>query len=218
MSRRRGPGDDDRGQTVLLAAAVLALALVPMTVAYLQLSAHPDVAAGHDDPDGERTVTELERVLYDARAGVPATYAWENRTDAVATVRARAATPIDRLERAGVADGVTRSVTYNETAAARRASEACPGGPAREFGDCDAIDGVVVQDRLGETHVLAAAFDVRVTTDRGTTRLTVVVEVAAEGENVEHRMVGAEVPRSSERNSGVEQTLETRSGSTVGRS
>jgi hypothetical protein len=148
-----------------------------MTVAYLQLGAHPDVTAGGDDPDGERTVAELERALYEAQNGVTGAYAWENRSAAVATVRTRMATPVDRIERAGVDEGVARAVTYNETAAARWAIENCPSSPARQFGTCEAVNGVVAQNRLGETHVLAAAFDVRVTTDRGTTRLTVVVAV-----------------------------------------
>jgi hypothetical protein len=35
---------------------------------------------------------------------------------------------------------------------------------------------VVVQERAGETHVLAVAFDVRVTTERESMALTLVVE------------------------------------------
>jgi len=162
---------------VLLAAAVIALALVPLAVAYVGLGAHPDVETATDIPDGERTVTGLEQSLGDARTDVPATYDWANRTEAVRTVRGRMEPAIDRLETAGVEDGVARSIAYNRTAASAWAAENCPGGPARQFGDCEAIDGVVVQDRLGETHVLAAAFDVRVTTEQGTTRLTVVVTV-----------------------------------------
>ena len=51
----------------------------------------------------------------------------------------------------------------------------CPGGPNRDFGPCEATDGVVVQERAGETVVLAVAFDVRVTTERGWSRSTLVV-------------------------------------------
>jgi len=98
--------------------------------------------------------------------------------DAVSVVRTRMQPSIDRLEADGITEGVPRSIAYNETAAGEWADEACPGGPARQFGDCEAIDGVVVQDRVGETHVLAAAFDVRVTTESGTTSLTVVVRVS----------------------------------------
>jgi len=169
---------DRRGQTVLLAAAVIALAMVPLSIAYLQLSAHPDIAAGEPQPDGTRTTAALDRALTDARAGVPANYSWDRRDEAAATVRERLAPAIDRLQTAGVEEGVARSIADNDSAAAAWATENCPGGPDRQFGDCEAVGGVVVQDRLGETHVLAAAFDVRVTTDRGTTRVTVVVEVA----------------------------------------
>jgi len=169
------PTAGDRGQTVLLAALVIALAMVPLGVAYLQMGTHPDVAAPADEPDGERTVRALDRALSGARAGVPTTHSWANRNEGVAVVRTRMAPAVDRLETAGVEEGVARSITYNETAAQEWAREACPGGPARQFGDCEAVDGVVVQNRLGETHVVAAAFDVRVTTESGTTELTVVV-------------------------------------------
>lgn len=168
-----------RGQTVLLAAAVIALAMLPLAVAYLQLGAHPDLTAGERQPDGTRTVAALDRALTDARAGVPANYSWDRRDEAVTAVRGRLAPAVERLETAGIEEGVARSIRYNDTAAAAWAAENCPGGPDRQFGDCEAVDGVVVQDRLGETHVLAAAFDVRVTTDRGTTELTVVVAVRA---------------------------------------
>jgi hypothetical protein len=172
------PTAGDRGQTVLLAALVIALAMVPLGVAYLQMGIHPDVAAPADEPDGERTVLALERSLADARTDVPATYPWGNRSDAVSVVRTRMQPSIDRLEADGITEGVPRSIAYNETAAGEWADEACPGGPARQFGDCEAIDGVVVQDRVGETHVLAVAFDVQVTTESGTTSLTVVVRVS----------------------------------------
>lgn len=182
MSRpdRTRPGH--RGQTVLLAAAVIALALVPLGVAYVGLGAHPDVETATDAPDGERAVAGLERSLANAQTDGPSADDWGNRTATVETVRTRMAPAVDRLETAGVDDGVARSVTYNATAAREWAAENCPGGPARQFGDCEAVDGVVVQNRLNETHVLAAAFDVRITTDRGTTRLTVVVTVWASDE------------------------------------
>jgi hypothetical protein len=169
---------DRRAQTVLLAATVIALAMVPLAVAYLQLGAHPDAAAGEPQPDGARTAAALDRALTDAVAGVPANYSWASRDDAAVAVRERLAPAIDRLETAGVEEGVARLIAYNDTAARRWASANCPRGPDRQFGDCETSGGLVLQERVGETHVLAAAFDVRVTTDRGTTRVTVVVEVA----------------------------------------
>jgi len=70
-------------------------------------------------------------------------------------------------------------VSYNRSVADRMARSRCPGGAGRRFGDCTAIDGVVVQDRVDETHVLAVAFDVTVTTDRGRIEATMVVRPVA---------------------------------------
>jgi phosphopantetheine adenylyltransferase len=50
-------------------------------------------------------------------------------------------------------------------------------GDGRWFGPCQSIDGVVVQERVGETTVLAVAYDVRITTPRGERALTFVVPV-----------------------------------------
>jgi hypothetical protein len=63
-------------------------------------------------------------------------------------------------------------VTENETAAA---AVACPGGPGRVFGACERDGGLVVQERAGETVVVAAAYDVRVTASGGTTAFTRVI-------------------------------------------
>nr|WP_254279967.1 hypothetical protein [Halomicroarcula marina] len=51
----------------------------------------------------------------------------------------------------------------------------CPSGPDRQFGDCAADRGVVVQERLGRTHVLGVAVDVTTTTERGETAVTAVL-------------------------------------------
>jgi len=78
-------------------------------------------------------------------------------------------------------DGVAYSVDYNRSAARAWAREGCPKGPGRRFGSCDARDGVVVQERAGETTLLAVAFDVRVTTARGTYDATLVTRVVGDG-------------------------------------
>ncbi len=52
--------------------------------------------------------------------------------------------------------------------------ENLPHGPNRQFGGCQADRGVVVQNRDGETHVLAVAFNLRVTTELGWYEMTVV--------------------------------------------
>lgn len=175
MTRRR-LRDDGRGQLLLVAAGVVALALFAMALAALQLAHHPDVGASADaDPAGDRAVRDLDRAVRDARRGVPANHAWANRSAAVDRVRSRLASRLATLEASRVAQGTTYDVSYNQTAAARRAATACPGGPDRQFGACEAQRGVVVQDRVGETHVVGVAFDVVVTTPDGRVELTVWV-------------------------------------------
>lgn len=169
MSRR------ERGQLVLVAAAVVAVALAPVVVAYLQLGYHADVRAGgeFDDPAGDATRV-LERAVHGAADGTRGE-PWTRRGDVVASVRSALAPRLRTLEASRVDDGVAYRVSYAEGAARDRA-ERCPVGPGRSFGPCEARDGVVVQERAGETTVVAVAFDLRVARDRGSSSLTVVVE------------------------------------------
>ena len=178
----RGARDrGDRGQMVLVAAGVLALALVPIAFAYLQLGYHADVRAGVGYDDPERNAERLlERGTHEASADVRGEYEWWQREDAIAEVRANLAPRLETLRAARVDRGTAYEVAYNRSAAEARASGNCPGGPDRQFGDCEAIDGVVVQERAGETAVLAVAFDVRVTTDDGRSRATLVVEASGQ--------------------------------------
>lgn len=164
----------DRGQMVLLAAVAIGVALVPMLLAYLQLGYHPDVAEPRPDHarDVERT---LERELVGATADVPASYDWGDRAAAATVVRSRLASTLRSLNRSALARSTVVQVAYNRSLAADRAAANCPGGPDRQFGACEAIDGVVVQQRAGETHVLAAAFDVRVAGQRTEIRQRIVV-------------------------------------------
>lgn len=165
----------DRGQLVLLAAAVLAVALTPVVVAVLQFGYHPDVRATRDYADAGRSA---ERVLIEAVndvAGTATDYEWPRRRVAVTEVRRRLRPRLASLASGRVESGTAVSVAYNSSAAAAWARRHCPGGPDREFGPCAVDRGLVVQSRAGETHLLAAAFDVRVTTRRGRTRFTVTV-------------------------------------------
>jgi len=167
-----------RGQLVVLAAAAVALALFPLALAYLQLGYAGDVAAA---PTADAPSTEVTRAL--DRAGHAATddvageYAWAERSEAVAAYRSGLAGDIADLETARLSDGVATEIDYNQSAAGTAAATSCPSGPNRAFGDCAAIDGVVVQERAGETVVVAVAFDVRVTRPDGVTALTLVVEI-----------------------------------------
>jgi len=161
-----------RGQLVLVAAVVVAVALVPIVFAYLQLGYHADVRAGgeYGDPTGDATAT-LDRALHAAVAAQP-TENWSRRTVAVTALRDRLAPRIETVETARLDDGIARTVRFNRTTAQRWADRRCPDGRGRSFGDCRAIDGVVVQERAGDTVVLGIGVDVRVTTERGRTNVT----------------------------------------------
>ena len=171
----------DRGQTVLAAAAVLALALVPLGFAYLQLGYHEDVAATTEaERPGSETVRLLERAVYDA-GGEATGHPWAGRAGAAQQVR-NALAPRERdIEAVQVERGVAASIERNDSAAASWAAANCPYGAGRLFGDCEALGGLVLQERADETHLVAVAYDVRVVDDRGETALTVVIRASGEG-------------------------------------
>lgn len=171
MSRRRG-------QLVVLAALAIAVALVPMALAYLQLGYDDDVNGATVDDDTVRDVERtLGRALVDVSTDVPARYTWADRSEAVTTVRDRLE-PTIRSVTVDSADSATAiTVSFNDTRARERARTACPDGPDRDFGPCRADRGVVVQEREGDTHVLAVAVDVRVTTPNGETHAVSVVSM-----------------------------------------
>jgi hypothetical protein len=148
---------------VLLAAAAIVVALVAMLLAFMQLGFHPSVAEPPQDHlrDVERT---LERELLNATATANTT-GWSDRYDAVTAVRDGLQPALDSLNRSALARTTLIQVTYNDSLAAAWRGGNCPGGPARQFGSCGADRGVVVQERAGESHVLAVAFDVRVVGD-----------------------------------------------------
>lgn len=165
----------DRAQLVLAAAAVVAVALAPVVLAYLQLGVHPDVRPPAADPgaDAERF---LERATHEA--GTAATgYTWTERGRAVADVKRSLAPRLETLETSQVERGTVYTVEYAPGAASEWATDECPRGDGRAFGDCRADGGVVVQERAGGTTVLAVAYDVRVTTEDGRQELTFVVPV-----------------------------------------
>jgi len=163
-----------RGQLVLTAAAVVAVALASVVVAYVQLGYHGDVTASRDytHPTGNAERV-LARDVHAAATGVPDDYDWNEREAAVRSVRDRLAPRLQTLREARVESGTAYSVGYNQSAADAWRREHCPHGPNRQFGSCEALHGVVVQNRAGETHVLAVAFDLRVTTPRETVETTV---------------------------------------------
>lgn len=166
----------DRGQLVLAAAAVLAIALAPVVFAYLQLGYAGDVRAtgGYADPAGNAERV-LSRAVHGASAGVPRSDAWAEREEAADEVRTDLGPRIATLETARVERGTVYTIGYNGTAARDwLAAGNCPGGPDRQFGACERDGGLIVQNRSGRTHVVAVAFDVRVTTPDGEMRTTSV--------------------------------------------
>ena len=123
------PAPGDRAQLVLLAAAIIALALVPILVAYVQLGYHADVRAtdGYTAPveDAERT---LERAVYGASGSVDGEYHWGERRDAAETTREELAPRLENLEESRIERGTVYRVAYNDSAAGEYEDSECPGG------------------------------------------------------------------------------------------
>lgn len=165
-----------RGQLVLLAAAVVVTALVPMLLAYAQLGYTADTTT---TLDARTTLADAERSL--ERSVGDATTALSDRAEAgrhaflADLVVARLAPTRERIESSGTDRGHAVAVTRNTTAATDWAERACPGGEARDFGDCVVTDGVVTQTRANTTVLVAVAVDVRVTAPDGTAEATFVI-------------------------------------------
>lgn len=159
----------DRGQLVLVAAAIAALALVPVVAAYLQFGYAPAVA-DVDADHGAHVSRTLDRLADDAAEDATGAD-WGEREAAVDQMWEALDPRLRTLGRARLGQGVAVNVTENSSIAGRIA---CPSGDGRAFGTCDTFGGVVVQERAGETVVVGVAFDVRITTPAGTTRFTQV--------------------------------------------
>ncbi|MFC6826533.1 DUF7261 family protein [Halopelagius fulvigenes] len=172
----------NRGQVVLLAAVVVAVALVPMTLAYAQLGYDADrtPSPGPTDPSGVDEARETLRTsLVRAAADADGEYAWEDRDAAAAAVRAAVDADARRLAEDRAGEERSLVVSANGSAAARWAGRNCPTGAGRDFGACRVEDGVVVQERAAETAVVAAAFDLSVVAPDERSEVTVVVRPVA---------------------------------------
>lgn len=167
----------DRGQLVLVAAAVIAIALTPILLAYLQLGYHPDVADGSPDVSGSEAVAFLDRSVHSATASTAGDYQWDERDRMAEAVRAAIDSDVETLESSRLDAGVAYDVSYNSTAASEWTTEHCDTGPGKQFGECEIDGGIVLQERADEAVLLAVGFDVRVIGPDGETDLTVVVEV-----------------------------------------
>ncbi|MFC3478318.1 DUF7261 family protein [Halobacterium litoreum] len=160
----------ERGQLVLVAAAVAALALVPVVAAYLQFGYAPAVA--DTDADHPSRVSRALDSLADDAAERATGADWSDRERAVKRLRESLGPRLRTVERARLGDGIVANASYDSMLAD---GVACPGGAGRSFGACENVGGVVVQERDGETVVVAIAFEVRVTTPSGTVQFERVV-------------------------------------------
>jgi hypothetical protein len=175
--RVRG-ASSDRGQFVLLAGVVVAVALVAMLTAYLQLGYHADVTASGSDRAVTDSTAFLDRATHTAARPLRGKHDWGHREAAVTAVRDRLRPRLATLERARVTQGVVVRAAFALSAADTWADDHCPGGSAgseRAFGPCVADRGVVVQERDGRTLVLAVGYDLNLTTRDGTAELTTVI-------------------------------------------
>lgn len=170
MTRRRR----DRGQLVLVAAGLAAVALLACLLAYLQLAGG---TAPPREPAPAGTVDGVVRGLEEAVGNASAAVTGEHSD------RPRAARALDRtlspdvraVTATAAASGSAVIVHGNGTAARAWARESCPGGTDRAFEECVVRDAAVFQTRAGVVHVVAVAFDVAVDDGRRRARLTVVV-------------------------------------------
>ncbi|KAB1192335.1 hypothetical protein GJR96_02310 [Haloferax sp. MBLA0076] len=161
---------DQRGQLVLVSGAVVVVALFALVLVHAQLA----YVGASTTPPVTDVAASTEDAVEMATAGVAGRYDWPARRSAVTDFRSRLDPALVRIERAHT-NGGGASLTTNQSAAAGWALRDCPRGTYRDFGPCVADDGVVVQERAGETTVVAVAVDIAIGTPRSQTDLTLVV-------------------------------------------
>ncbi|MEF8854189.1 MAG: hypothetical protein V5A24_01640 [Haloarculaceae archaeon] len=166
----------DRGQLVLLAAAIIAVALVPVVTATMQLGYHPDGETRAVDPHPV-TATEvvLDRAVADVAPDLPPRYSWADRESATSAVATALGPLTAAINRSRTAEGTVLAVARNRSRAEAWARAHCSEGPDRQFGECRAMDGIVLQERRGRAHLLAVAIDVRATGQGERWRASLVV-------------------------------------------
>lgn len=169
------PLETERGQLVLVAAVFIAVSFVPVTVAYLQLGYSADIEASSDPASDslESTTRLLQRAVH---AETNNTTAWTQRNATVTALHNQLEPHTSAIETERITTEAVQRVRYNESAASKWSLTNCPNGSARQFGPCTADRGIVIQERIGETHVLAVAFDVTLTTDQERIEATVIVQ------------------------------------------
>jgi hypothetical protein len=167
----------DRGQIVLIAAAVVAVALLSMTLAYAQLGYDADrTGVGATAAPVSEVDRGLTRSLRTAAREVRHRddRSWRDHRSVADGVNESLQPDIDRLERAHAAESRSLSIELQDTAATQWARSRCPEGRGRDFGPCRAVGGIVLQERAGEATVVAAAFRIRIVSPAGSTTVTTV--------------------------------------------
>ena len=170
----------ERGQLVLVAAAVIAVGLAPILFAYLQLGYHPDVDDPEPEVTGEKGVAFLDRSVHEGAAGTAGEYAWRSDDERAAAVRDEIREDIRTLRRTRIHEGVAYDVSFNQTVAEEWVVENCRHGAGKRFGECEVDEGIVLQERADEAVLLAVGFDIEATGPDAETELTVVIAFGGE--------------------------------------
>jgi len=165
-----------RGQLVLIAAVALAVVLLPLVLAFLQLGYHADIEAGSPTLSESDVERPLQQALHNATESTPEKYTWDERDVAAKSVTATLAPTLDILNQSAVEDGTLIRISPNQSESQKWADSSCPSGPDRDFDDCVASDGLILQDRDDRTHVLGAAYDIAISTPEKDIELTTVIE------------------------------------------
>lgn len=168
---------DRNGQLVLVAAAVVAVALLPIVIAYGQLG-YAGVATTEPTATTPEAgaVDALERTAFAVATDEQGRTRWANRSAVGSSVAQAFDEQAAAVETSEVEGGRVHEVAGNASAARNWAGANCPSGPARQFGDCVAVGHVALQERAGDAHVLAIAVDVETVTDESRYRGTYVLD------------------------------------------
>ena len=163
-----------RGQVVLVAAVVVAVALLTMLLAAFQLGYQPTTTEA-ETADLSRVEAPLAEAVRRGATDAAGRFSWAERAAAAAVVRAELLPAIERVESSGVDADVVYRAERNDTVADGIARERCPRGEDRQFGECAAHGAMLFQERAGEAYLLGVVVDVRVVGPERTTTATLVV-------------------------------------------
>jgi len=169
-------GGGRRAQVVIAMAVVVTIALVPIAAAYLQLGYVADDTTPSRHSDASDVTAALSQAVADAEGQVAGEYTWSERSASATAARAWLDPRLVGIETPRDADSIAIRIAYNDSMATRVATSKCPHGDGREFGACRTDGGIVVQERDGDTVLVAVAFDIRIQTPDRSTSMTTVVE------------------------------------------